>query len=55
MANGTVTAFTRMDDSLLEAVASVAAKEDRNMSGALRTLVREALQARGVPLKSTGK
>jgi hypothetical protein len=54
MAKGTVTAFTRLDDSILEAVASVAQREDRNMSGALRLLVREALSARGIPVKSAG-
>jgi hypothetical protein len=36
----------RADDALLEGVATVARTEDRNMSGALRLLVREALQAR---------
>jgi hypothetical protein len=54
MAKGTVTAFTRLDDSILEAVASVAQREDRNMSGALRLLVHEALSARGIPVKSAG-
>jgi hypothetical protein len=40
--------FVRMDDSLLEGVARVAQVEDRNLSGAIRILVKEGLQARGV-------
>jgi hypothetical protein len=47
MPNGTATAFTRMPHALLESIASEAVKEDRSMSGVLRVLVKEALQARG--------
>jgi hypothetical protein len=46
MATPRTVTFVRMDDVLLEGVASVARTEDRNMSGTIRLLVREGLQAR---------
>jgi hypothetical protein len=44
--SGKSTAYSRMPDDLLEAVAHAAAKNERSMSAELRTLVREGLQAR---------
>ena len=55
MANGTVTAFTRMDDATLEAVASVAQQTDSNMSHALRTSRPRSFVGAWHPTKERGQ